>query len=66
MTTNLVSTVTTNNRFEHLTGLTGIEFNQQETTKTTKASTKDEDQVQFEPLEKKISQVSKYKLKKAS
>ena len=36
LATNLLSTVATGNRFEHLTAdSTGIEFNQQETTKTT-------------------------------
>ena len=58
LATNLLSTVTTSNHFEHLiTDSTSTEYNQQETTKTTKASTKDEDQVKFKEFEKRISQL---------
>ena len=58
MATNLLSTVATSNRFEHLTAdSTGTEFNQQETTKATKASSKDADQVKIKAFEKKISEL---------
>ena len=58
LATNLLSTVATSNRFEHLTAdSTGIEFNQRETTKATKASTKDADQVKIKAFEKKISEL---------
>ena len=58
LATNLLSTVATSNRFEHLTAdSTGIEFNQQETTKATKASSKDADQVKIKAFENKISEL---------
>ena len=58
LATNLLSTVATSNRFEHLTAdSTGIEFNQQETTKATKASRKDAEQVKIKAFEKKISEL---------
>ena len=58
LATNLLSTVATSNCFEHLTAdSTGIEFNQQETTKATKASSKDVDQVKIKAFEKKISEL---------
>ena len=58
LATNLLSTVATSNRFEHLTAdSTGIEFNQQKRTKATKVSTKDADQVKIKAFEKKISEL---------